>query len=61
MFAVEIYAAVRRRVLDHCQFLIIASSGAAQSEAFTAYSRRWDIEISQPHYGSRESLSLAAA
>jgi hypothetical protein len=25
------------------------------------YSCRWGIEISQPHYGSRESLSLAAA
>jgi len=25
------------------------------------YACRWGIEISQPHYGSRESLSLAAA
>ncbi len=25
------------------------------------YSRRWQVEISQLHYGSRESLSLAAA
>jgi hypothetical protein len=25
------------------------------------YLQRWPIEISQPHYGSRESLSLAAA
>jgi IS4 transposase len=25
------------------------------------YRRRWQVEISQPHYGSRESLSLAAA
>ena len=24
------------------------------------YSRRWQVEISQLHYGSRESLSLAA-
>jgi hypothetical protein len=26
-----------------------------------AYQRRWPVEIFQPHYGSRESLSLAAA
>jgi IS4 transposase len=25
------------------------------------YRPRWQVEISQPHYGSRESLSLAAA
>jgi Transposase DDE domain len=25
------------------------------------YRRRWSVEISQPHYGSREHLSLAAA
>ena len=25
------------------------------------YLQRWPIEISQPHYGSRQSLSLAAA
>ena len=25
------------------------------------YRRRWRIEISQPHYGSRERLSLTAA
>jgi hypothetical protein len=25
------------------------------------YWQRWAIEISQPHYGSRASLSLAAA
>jgi len=25
------------------------------------YRRRWQVEISQPHYGSREHLSLAAA
>ncbi|MGE3540482.1 MAG: hypothetical protein AB7N91_23955, partial [Candidatus Tectimicrobiota bacterium] len=25
------------------------------------YWRRWAVEISQPHYGSRERLSLAAA
>jgi hypothetical protein len=25
------------------------------------YRQRWQAEISQPHYGSRESLSLAAA
>jgi hypothetical protein len=24
------------------------------------YHCRWEMEISQPHYGSRESLSLAA-
>ena len=27
----------------------------------TLYLQRWPIEIPQPHYGSRESLSLAAA
>ncbi len=27
----------------------------------TLYGQRWPIEIPQPHYGSRESLSLAAA
>jgi len=26
-----------------------------------AYQRRWPVEISQPYYGSRASLSLAAA
>ena len=26
-----------------------------------AYKWRWQVEISQPHYGSRERLSLAAA
>jgi hypothetical protein len=25
------------------------------------YRKRWTLEISQPYYGSRESLSLAAA
>jgi hypothetical protein len=25
------------------------------------YRQRWQVEISQPHYGSREHLSLAAA
>jgi hypothetical protein len=27
----------------------------------TLYLQRWPIEISQPYYGSRASLSLAAA
>ncbi len=26
-----------------------------------AYKWRWQVEIFQPHYGSRENLSLAAA
>jgi hypothetical protein len=30
--------------LDDGEFLLIASSGAPQAEAFTAYSRRWEIE-----------------
>jgi len=34
-----------------------ASAGAILS----IYARRWGVEISQPHYGSRASLSLAAA
>jgi hypothetical protein len=30
--------------LDDGEFLLIASSGAPQAEAFSAYSRRWEIE-----------------
>jgi hypothetical protein len=31
------------------------------SQVVGIYHKRWAIEISQPYYGSRESLSLAAA
>jgi hypothetical protein len=31
------------------------------SELAELYHRRWQVEISQPHYGTREHLSLAAA
>ena len=31
------------------------------AKIISLYSQRWPTEISQPHYGSRESLSLAAA
>jgi hypothetical protein len=30
--------------LEDGEFLLIASSGAPQAEAFSAYSRRWEIE-----------------
>jgi hypothetical protein len=31
------------------------------SQIVCIYQKRWSVEIFQPHYGSRESLSLAAA
>jgi hypothetical protein len=31
------------------------------SQVVCIYQKRWAIEISQPYYGSRASLSLAAA
>lgn len=40
--------------LDDGEFRLIASSGAPQADAFTAYSRRWDIDIYQP-YNLRKS------
>jgi hypothetical protein len=31
------------------------------SQVVGIYQKRWAIEISQPHYGARERLSLTAA
>jgi hypothetical protein len=35
--------------------------GVTASTVLSLYAWRWGVEISQPHYDSSESLSLAAA
>ena len=39
----------------------VPATGDTLEMIWRAYTWRWHVEISQPHYGSRESLSLAAA
>ena len=51
-----------RRTKSFCYFLTNLPSKQYPLEVICrAYTWRWHVEISQPYYGSRASLSLAAA
>ena len=43
------------------RYLIASDLSWRTLDIVQGHSLRWLVEISQPHYGSRESLSLAAA
>ena len=43
------------------QALLCTKLEAAPVQVLAWFVRRWHVEIPQPYYGSRESLSLAAA
>ena len=45
----------------YCFFLTNLPPRVGPRQVADLYRVRWEVEISQPHYGSRESLSLAAA
>jgi hypothetical protein len=45
----------------YCFFLTNLPPRLGPRQVADLYRVRWEVEISQPHYGSRESLSLAAA
>ena len=46
---------------QHTKILVTNLAALTPSQVVCIYQKRWAIEISQPYYGSREHLSLAAA
>jgi hypothetical protein len=60
---VTVVLSKRGRNLSPKQTKILVTNLAAltPSQIVGIYQKRWSVEISQPYYGSRASLSLAAA
>jgi hypothetical protein len=46
---------------DTYRYLMASDLSWRTLDIVQAHTLRWQVEISQPHYGSREHLSLAAA